>query len=37
MTYPGGFKIPLPPIVGNGITVTLTIHFITNEYELQTI
>ena len=37
MMCPSGFRIPLPPIVGNGMTVTLTIHFITNEYELQTI
>ena len=37
MTCPGEFEIPLPPIVGNGMAMTLTIDFIITEYELQTI
>ena len=37
MTCPCEFEIPLPPFVGNGMEMTLTIDFIITEYELQTI
>lgn len=47
MMCPGGFGIPLPPIVVNGMAVTLTIDYSIraispkyanpNDYELQTI